>query len=95
MFLAILLLIIYFIFYGFQNKLLHSRLESLHIRLAEKEQTSTGYSVDSKGESDLQNVISYLRRSKEIVSVLLYFFFSWRYFIVDVLIILIYLPILL
>ncbi|XP_078175227.1 nuclear pore anchor isoform X2 [Carex rostrata] len=49
-----------------QNKLLHSRLESLHIRLAEKEQTSTGYSVDSKGESDLQNVISYLRRSKEI-----------------------------
>ncbi|KAF3329142.1 nuclear-pore anchor isoform X2 [Carex littledalei] len=49
-----------------QNKLLHSRLESLHIRLAEKEQTSAGYSVDSKAESDLQNVISYLRRSKEI-----------------------------
>ncbi|KAJ3700618.1 hypothetical protein LUZ61_004323 [Rhynchospora tenuis] len=49
-----------------QNKLLHSRLESLHVRLADKEQSSAGYSVDSKAENDLHNVISYLRRSKEI-----------------------------
>ncbi|KAJ4756884.1 Nuclear-pore anchor [Rhynchospora pubera] len=49
-----------------QNKLLHSRLESLHVRLADKEQSSSGYSVDSKAENDLHNVISYLRRSKEI-----------------------------
>jgi hypothetical protein len=41
--------------------------------LADKEQTSAGYSVDLKAESDLQNVLSYLRRSKEIVSVLLYY----------------------
>ncbi|XP_008793820.2 nuclear-pore anchor isoform X1 [Phoenix dactylifera] len=52
-----------------QNKILHNRLDSLHIRLAEREQSYAGFSsqnVDSKAESDLQNVISYLRRSKEI-----------------------------
>ncbi|XP_073117973.1 nuclear-pore anchor [Elaeis guineensis] len=52
-----------------QNKILHSRLESLHIRLAEREQSYAGLSsqnVDSKTESDLQNVIGYLRRTKEI-----------------------------
>ncbi|XP_042438080.1 nuclear-pore anchor-like [Zingiber officinale] len=52
-----------------QNKILHSQLESLHIRFAEKERNSAGFSsqsVDLKAESDLHNVITYLRRSKEI-----------------------------
>ncbi|XP_074586874.1 nuclear-pore anchor-like isoform X2 [Curcuma longa] len=52
-----------------QNKILHSQLESLHIRFAEKERNSAGLSsqsVDLKAESDLHNVITYLRRSKEI-----------------------------
>ncbi|KAG0470649.1 hypothetical protein HPP92_017349 [Vanilla planifolia] len=50
-----------------QNKILHNRLEALHVRLAEKEQSSVGKStVGSEGDGDLQKVISYLRRSKEI-----------------------------
>lgn len=56
-----------------QNKILHSRLEALHIQLAEKDRGSAGISSgstisDPLGDSGLQNVISYLRRSKEIVS---------------------------
>ncbi|KAJ6817739.1 nuclear-pore anchor [Iris pallida] len=52
-----------------QNKILHNRLESLHIRLAEKEYSSSGVSaqiLNSQADNDLQNVINYLRRSKEI-----------------------------
>ncbi|XP_020683167.1 nuclear-pore anchor [Dendrobium catenatum] len=50
-----------------QNKILHNRLEALHVRLAEKEHNSVGLSaVSSQGDGDLQTVISYLRRSKEI-----------------------------
>ncbi|PKA47867.1 Nuclear-pore anchor [Apostasia shenzhenica] len=52
-----------------QNKALHNHLEALHVRLAEKEQSSVGISslnFDSQGDGDLQRVISYLRRSKEI-----------------------------
>lgn len=50
-----------------QNRILHNRLEALHARLAEREHTSVGLSsVRSQGDSDLQTVISYLRRSKEI-----------------------------
>ncbi|KAG0472197.1 hypothetical protein HPP92_016743 [Vanilla planifolia] len=50
-----------------QNKILHNRLEALHVGLAEKEQSSVGKStVGSEGDGDLQKVISYLRRSKEI-----------------------------
>ncbi|XP_020091201.1 nuclear-pore anchor isoform X3 [Ananas comosus] len=52
-----------------QNKILHNQLESLRIRLADKERSFAGLSsqtADSQTESDLQNVISYLRRSKEI-----------------------------
>ncbi|XP_057958216.1 nuclear-pore anchor [Malania oleifera] len=54
-----------------QNKILHSRLEALHIKLAEKERNAAGISSestdsDSLGDSGLQNVVSYLRRSKEI-----------------------------
>lgn len=55
----------------FQNKILHGQLESLHIRLAGKERISAGIAsenADSKAENDLHSVISYLRRSKEIVS---------------------------
>lgn len=53
-----------------QNKLLLDRLEAMHIKIAEKERnemgtTVRGQSVDDQGESDLQNVIRYLRRSKE------------------------------
>ncbi|XP_043688308.1 nuclear-pore anchor isoform X2 [Telopea speciosissima] len=54
-----------------QNKILHDRLEALHIKLAEKDRSSAGISSGSaspytQGDGDLQNVISYLRRSKEI-----------------------------
>ncbi|XP_058095907.1 nuclear-pore anchor-like isoform X2 [Magnolia sinica] len=53
-----------------QNKMLHSRLEAMHIKSAEKERNSVGISsstyADSHGDDDLQNVINYLRRSKEI-----------------------------
>ncbi|KAK3218786.1 hypothetical protein Dsin_012756 [Dipteronia sinensis] len=52
-----------------QNKILHSRLEALHIQLAEKDRNFVGIpsgSTDPLGDSGLQSVISYLRRSKEI-----------------------------
>ncbi|XP_020574914.1 nuclear-pore anchor [Phalaenopsis equestris] len=50
-----------------QNRILHNRLEALHVRLAEKEHNSVGLSsVSSQEDGDLQKVISYLRRSKEI-----------------------------
>ncbi|KAJ7949034.1 nuclear-pore anchor [Quillaja saponaria] len=54
-----------------QNKILHSRLEALHIQWAEKDRHSAGLSsgnttADTFGDAGLQNVISYLRRSKEI-----------------------------
>ncbi|KAL5746674.1 hypothetical protein ACOSP7_027820 [Xanthoceras sorbifolium] len=52
-----------------QNKILHSRLEALHIQLAEKDRNSVGIpsgSTDPVGDSGLQSVINYLRRSKEI-----------------------------
>nr|CAN80561.1 hypothetical protein VITISV_040288 [Vitis vinifera] len=53
-----------------QNKILHSRLEALHIKLAEKDRRSVGISsssgLDPLGDAGLQNVINYLRRSKEI-----------------------------
>ncbi|KAK6926183.1 Nucleoprotein TPR/MLP1 [Dillenia turbinata] len=53
-----------------QNKILHSRLEALHIKLAEKDSgfaISLG-STDQNSQDDvgLQNVINFLRRSKEI-----------------------------
>lgn len=56
-----------------QNKILHTRLEALHIQLAEKDRNYVGVSSgstvpDSEGDSAMQNVINYLRRSKEIVS---------------------------
>ena len=54
-----------------QNRILHNQLEALHIRLAEKERSIAGLPsqrTDSHGEDDLHSVISYLRRSKEIVS---------------------------
>ncbi|KAE9621513.1 putative nucleoprotein TPR/MLP1 [Lupinus albus] len=54
-----------------QNKILHSQLEALHIRWAEKERNYAGVSsgsssADLLGDASLQNVINYLRRSKEI-----------------------------
>ncbi|KAF5201131.1 Nuclear-pore anchor, partial [Thalictrum thalictroides] len=53
-----------------QNKILHTRLEALHIKLAEKEKHSAGASGSSgsgsHGDADLQTVVSYLRRTKEI-----------------------------
>ncbi|KAM0927211.1 hypothetical protein ACQ4PT_003280 [Festuca glaucescens] len=52
-----------------QNRILHNRLEALHIRLAEQERGIAGLSsqrTDSHGEDDLHSVVSYLRRSKEI-----------------------------
>ncbi|KAK7334880.1 hypothetical protein VNO80_26646 [Phaseolus coccineus] len=54
-----------------QNKILHSQLEAFHIRWAEKERNAAGFSsgsssTDAFGDSGLQNVINYLRRSKEI-----------------------------
>ncbi|KAE9584981.1 putative nucleoprotein TPR/MLP1 [Lupinus albus] len=54
-----------------QNKILHSQLDALHIRWAEKERSYAGVSSGSSsadlfGDASLQNVINYLRRSKEI-----------------------------
>ncbi|KAH7848388.1 hypothetical protein Vadar_002210 [Vaccinium darrowii] len=54
-----------------QNKILHSRVEALHIKLAEKDCNSAGISsgstsVDPLHDAGLQNVVNYLRRSKEI-----------------------------
>ncbi|KAL9236694.1 hypothetical protein vseg_011330 [Gypsophila vaccaria] len=54
-----------------QNKILHSQLEALHIKLAEKESGMAGSgpantSDDSQNEAGLQRVVSYLRRSREI-----------------------------
>lgn len=56
-----------------QNKILHSQLEALHIQWAEKERNAAGISsgsssADTFSDAGLQNVISYLRRSKEIVN---------------------------
>jgi nucleoprotein TPR len=56
-----------------QNQLLLDRLEGVHIVAAETERKAAGILSDSGqfsevvGESDLQNVIRYLRRSKETV----------------------------
>lgn len=57
-----------------QNKILHSQLEALHIQLAERDRNSSGISSGSTApcphdDTGLQNVINYLRRSKEIVSI--------------------------
>ncbi|EOY14280.1 Nucleoprotein TPR, putative isoform 1 [Theobroma cacao] len=54
-----------------QNKLLHSRIEALHIQLAEKDRGSSvilsrSAVQDPLGDSGLQNVVNYLRRTKEI-----------------------------
>lgn len=54
-----------------QNKILHSRLEALHIKLAEKDRRCSGISSESTShdlpnDAGLQNVVNYLRRSKEI-----------------------------
>ncbi|XP_021299554.1 nuclear-pore anchor isoform X2 [Herrania umbratica] len=54
-----------------QNKILHSRIEAFHIQLAEKDRGSSvilsGSAVqDPLGDSGLQNVVNYLRRTKEI-----------------------------
>ncbi|TKY49466.1 Nuclear-pore anchor [Spatholobus suberectus] len=54
-----------------QNKILHSQLEAFHIQWAEKERNAAGISsgsssADAFGDAGLQNVINYLRRSKEI-----------------------------
>ncbi|KAH6764476.1 hypothetical protein C2S51_015725 [Perilla frutescens var. frutescens] len=50
------------------NKILHCRLEALHIKIAEKEKgiASGSSSNNLAGDDGLQNVVNYLRRSKEI-----------------------------
>ncbi|CAH8330190.1 unnamed protein product [Eruca vesicaria subsp. sativa] len=54
-----------------QNKLLHSRLEAMHLRSAEKDSRSGNLSSgstesDQLGDSGLQSVVNYLRKTKEI-----------------------------
>ncbi|KAI3733902.1 hypothetical protein L6452_13360 [Arctium lappa] len=52
-----------------QNKILHDQLEALHIKMAEKSQgfgAQSSGSVDMFDDAGLQNVVKYLRRSKEI-----------------------------
>ncbi|KAI3817234.1 hypothetical protein L1987_11023 [Smallanthus sonchifolius] len=48
-----------------QNKILHDQLEAMHIKLAEKSQ-GLGSGAHSSDDGGLQNVVKYLRRSKEI-----------------------------
>ncbi|KAL8224372.1 hypothetical protein R6Q57_019847 [Mikania cordata] len=48
-----------------QNKILLDQLEALHIKLAEKSQ-GLGLGAQSSDDCGLQNVMKYLRRSKEI-----------------------------
>ncbi|KAL8470223.1 hypothetical protein ACS0TY_032908 [Phlomoides rotata] len=50
------------------NKILHSRLEALHIKIAERERgiTSGSSTLNIADDDGLQIVMSYLRRSKEI-----------------------------
>lgn len=64
----------------FQNKILHSQLEALHIQRAEKERNaagiSSGNSGDTFGDAGLQNVVNYLRRSKEIVNTIVFLILS-------------------
>ncbi|XP_039026665.1 nuclear-pore anchor-like [Hibiscus syriacus] len=45
-----------------QNKILHGQIEAMHIQLAERDRGSI---QDSHGDSGLQNVINYLRLTKE------------------------------
>ncbi|KAF7822471.1 nuclear-pore anchor [Senna tora] len=57
-----------------QNKILHCKLEALHIQLAEKERDSAGIlshssSADTISDANLQNVINYLRNSKETAEI--------------------------
>lgn len=49
---------------------MHDHLEALHIKLSDKDTTSTAgkTAFDSTGDSKMQNVINYLRHAKEIVS---------------------------
>nr|GEV17082.1 nuclear-pore anchor [Tanacetum cinerariifolium] len=49
-----------------QNKILHDQLEALHIKLAEKSRGSVAESSGNVDDGGLQNVVKYLRRSKEI-----------------------------
>ncbi|KAL9265265.1 Nuclear-pore anchor-like protein, partial [Drosera capensis] len=54
-----------------QNKILHDRLEAMHIKLAEKDRYSAGLTSGinntvSEIDTGLQTVMNYLRRSKEI-----------------------------
>ncbi|KAL3498454.1 hypothetical protein ACH5RR_041186 [Cinchona calisaya] len=53
------------------NKVLHSRLDALHIKLAEKDRLSSGITGSSShspfdDDDGLANIVNYLRRSKEI-----------------------------
>lgn len=55
-----------------QNKLLHSRLEAMHLHSAEKDsrsgkKSSGNTDSDQLEDSGLQSVVNYLRRTKEIV----------------------------
>uniref|UniRef100_A0A165YAK9 Uncharacterized protein n=1 Tax=Daucus carota subsp. sativus TaxID=79200 RepID=A0A165YAK9_DAUCS len=55
-----------------QNVILHSRLEALHIKFSERERglagnSSSNVDQDFSGDAGLQNVVKYLRRSKEIL----------------------------
>lgn len=63
---------LFYFFFPSQNKILHSRLEALHIKLAEKDCHSSGFSGSCPessfdGDDGLQKVVKYLRRSKDIV----------------------------
>lgn len=57
-------LVSYYFFCILQNKILHDRLEALHIQLAERDRS--GGNIGGT-DSSLQNVVNYLRRTKEIV----------------------------
>lgn len=65
---------IYSIFLCLQNNILLNRLGAVNVQIAEERTLSAlsaeGSASETKAEGDLQTVINYLRRSKEIVRII-------------------------
>lgn len=58
------------IFFLSKNKILHSHLETLYIKLGDRDLSTASWETfsDSNGDSKLQSAINYHRHTKELVS---------------------------